>query len=86
MELHAVPLWATIGAIVGCLLSLEIRSRRPQASVEDIAVGVLGGILGGTILTALHPSDHVIHVPGVLAAVTLSTILIAALHIVYGEM
>jgi uncharacterized membrane protein YeaQ/YmgE (transglycosylase-associated protein family) len=59
MELHALPLWATIGAVVGCLLSLEIRSRQPQASMEDIAVEVLGRILGGTILTALHPSDHV---------------------------
>ena len=85
MELQAVPLWAIIGAIAGCFLSLEVRSRRPQASVEDLIVGVLGGILGGTILTAINPSDPISHVPSVLAAVILSSLLIAALHIGYGE-
>jgi uncharacterized membrane protein YeaQ/YmgE (transglycosylase-associated protein family) len=62
--------WIIVGAIAGWLASIVMRTNRSQGLLEDIIVGVVGGVLGGFLLNALG-------VGGAVTGLNVTSILVA---------
>jgi uncharacterized membrane protein YeaQ/YmgE (transglycosylase-associated protein family) len=65
-----ILVWIIVGAIAGWLASIVMRTNRSQGLLEDIIVGVVGGVLGGFLLNALG-------VGGAVTGLNVTSILVA---------
>ena len=70
MTVETLLIWIIVGAIAGFLASLVMRTNRSQGFVEDVAVGIVGGLLGGFLFNVLGIGGAVtgINVPSILVA------------------
>jgi uncharacterized membrane protein YeaQ/YmgE (transglycosylase-associated protein family) len=48
-----ILVWVIVGAIAGWLASLVMGTNRSQGLLEDIIIGIVGGVIGGFALNAL---------------------------------
>jgi uncharacterized membrane protein YeaQ/YmgE (transglycosylase-associated protein family) len=71
-----------VGAIAGWLASIVMRTNSSQGLLEDIVIGIVGGILGGFILDALNIGGQVtgLNVGSIVVAFIGAVILIALLR------
>jgi uncharacterized membrane protein YeaQ/YmgE (transglycosylase-associated protein family) len=84
MDIMNLIVWIIVGAIAGWLASIVMRTNRSQGLLEDIIVGIVGGILGGFILDALDVGGGVsgLNIPSILVAFIGAIILLAILRAV----
>ncbi len=71
MDILNIVAWLIVGAIAGWLASIVMKTNSQQGLITDIIVGVVGGLIGGFVLSLL---------PGVETQVTglnLTSILVA---------
>jgi uncharacterized membrane protein YeaQ/YmgE (transglycosylase-associated protein family) len=53
MSLETLVVWVVIGAIAGWLASIVMKTNGRQGLLQDIVVGILGGVIGGFLFNAL---------------------------------
>ena len=53
MSLETLVVWVVVGAIAGWLASIVMGTNGRQGLLQDIVVGVLGGVIGGFLFNAL---------------------------------
>ena len=53
MILETLVVWVVVGAIAGWLASIVMGTNGRQGLLQDIVVGVLGGVIGGFLFNAL---------------------------------
>lgn len=84
MDLTSLLIWIVVGAIAGWLASLVMKTNRRQGLLEDIVVGIVGGLLGGFVLNALNIGGAVtgINLASILTAFVGAVILLALLRLV----
>lgn len=77
-----ILVWIIVGAIAGWLASIVMRTNRSQGLLEDIVIGIVGGILGGFILDALNIGGQVtgLNIGSIVVAFIGAVILIALLR------
>lgn len=77
-----ILVWIIVGAIAGWLASIVMRTNSSQGLLEDIVIGIVGGILGGFILDALNIGGQVtgLNVGSIVVAFIGAVILIALLR------
>jgi len=51
--LATVLIWIIIGALAGWLASVVMRTNRSQGLMGDILIGILGGLIGGVVLSLI---------------------------------
>ncbi len=69
MEVNVLA-WIIVGGIAGWLASIVMRTNTRQGCLTDIIVGVIGGFVGGWLLTQLG-------VGGEVTGINLGSILVA---------
>ena len=79
-------IWIVVGAIAGWLASMMMKTNRGQSFLEDVVVGIIGGLLGGFIVSALGIGDGVdgINIGSVLVAFLGAVVLLASLKAIRG--
>ena len=79
-----ILVWIIVGAIAGWLASLVMRTNRSQGLLEDIIIGIVGGILGGFILDALNIGGAVtgFNITSIVVAFIGAVILIALIRMI----
>ena len=77
-----ILIWVIVGAIAGWLASLVMRTNRQQGLLEDIIVGVVGGLLGGFLLDLLGVGGEVtgLNIGSILVAFVGAIVLLAILR------
>jgi uncharacterized membrane protein YeaQ/YmgE (transglycosylase-associated protein family) len=77
-----ILVWIVVGAIAGWLASLVMRTNRQQGLLEDIIVGIVGGLLGGFILDLLDVGGGVtgLNIGSILTAFLGAIVLLAILR------
>ena len=50
--LSSIIVWIIFGALAGWIASLIMNTNRQQGAIGNIAVGIVGALLGGTIVQA----------------------------------
>ncbi len=70
MDIGNLIAWVIVGGIAGWLASLVMKTNSRQGCLTDIIVGVIGGFLGGWLLTQLG-------VGGQVTGINLGSILVA---------
>jgi uncharacterized membrane protein YeaQ/YmgE (transglycosylase-associated protein family) len=77
-----ILIWVIVGAIAGWLASLVMRTNRQQGLLEDIIVGVVGGLLGGFLLDLLGVGGEVtgLNISSILVAFVGAIVLLAILR------
>jgi uncharacterized membrane protein YeaQ/YmgE (transglycosylase-associated protein family) len=53
MSLETLVVWVVVGAIAGWLASIVMKTNGRQGLLQDIVVGILGGVIGGFLFNAL---------------------------------
>ncbi len=59
MDIGNLLAWIIVGAIAGWLASIVMKTNASQGLLMDIVVGIIGGLLGGWVLTALNVGSGV---------------------------
>lgn len=54
MDVLNIIIWLLIGTIAGLVMTLISETKTAQGMVLDIAVGLIGGFVGGFILSVLN--------------------------------
>lgn len=77
-----ILVWVIVGAIAGWLASLVMRTNGQQGLLEDIIVGVVGGLLGGFLLDLLGVGGEVtgLNIGSILVAFVGAIVLLAILR------
>jgi uncharacterized membrane protein YeaQ/YmgE (transglycosylase-associated protein family) len=77
-----ILIWIVVGAIAGWLASLVMKTNRRQGLLEDIIVGVVGGLLGGFLLNVLGIGGAVtgFNITSILVAFVGAIVLLAILR------
>jgi uncharacterized membrane protein YeaQ/YmgE (transglycosylase-associated protein family) len=70
MDIGNLLAWVIVGAIAGWLASIVMKTNSSQGLLSDIIVGVVGGLIGGFLLTQLG-------VGGAVTGINLTSILVA---------
>ena len=70
MSIEALVVWVIVGGLAGWLASLVVGTNRSQGFLADIIVGVIGGLLGGVLLTSIG-------IPGLVTGINLGSIAVA---------
>ena len=70
MDIGTLIAWVIVGAVAGWLASIVMKTNSSQGLLADIIVGVIGGLIGGFLLTQLG-------VGGAVTGINLTSILVA---------
>ena len=86
MDATMLLVWIVVGAIGGWLASLVMGTNRSQSLLEDIIIGIVGGVLGGFVLNALGVGGAVtgFNVASVVVAFIGAVLLLLILRAVRG--
>jgi uncharacterized membrane protein YeaQ/YmgE (transglycosylase-associated protein family) len=86
MNTESLIVWVVVGAIAGWLASIVMRTNGQQGLLQDIIIGVVGGVIGGFLFNALGVGGAVtgFNVTSVVVAFVGGIILIALLRAVRG--
>jgi uncharacterized membrane protein YeaQ/YmgE (transglycosylase-associated protein family) len=81
-----ILVWIIVGAIAGWLASVVMGTRGSQSLLEDIIVGVVGGVIGGFVLDALDIGGAVtgLNIGSIVVAFIGAVILLLILRAVRG--
>jgi uncharacterized membrane protein YeaQ/YmgE (transglycosylase-associated protein family) len=84
MDIGNLIAWVVVGAIAGWLASIVMKTNSRQGLLTDIIVGVVGGLIGGWLLTQLGVGGAVtgINLTSILVAFIGAVILLAILNLV----
>jgi uncharacterized membrane protein YeaQ/YmgE (transglycosylase-associated protein family) len=75
-------MWLVIGGIAGWLANVVMKTNRSQGLLMDIIIGIIGGLIGGWLLTVIDQEDEFSvsgYAPGTLLAALFGTITVLAL-------
>jgi uncharacterized membrane protein YeaQ/YmgE (transglycosylase-associated protein family) len=83
MDLTNVLVWIIIGGIAGWLASIVMKTNRSQGLLMDIVVGIVGGLAGGWLLTAIGVGGAVtgLNLGSLLTAFIGAVVLLALLRV-----
>jgi uncharacterized membrane protein YeaQ/YmgE (transglycosylase-associated protein family) len=70
MNFETLVVWIIVGAIAGWLASIVMKTNGRQGLIQDIVVGILGGVIGGYLFSALG-------VGGAVTGINFSSIFVA---------
>jgi uncharacterized membrane protein YeaQ/YmgE (transglycosylase-associated protein family) len=70
MSIETLVVWIIVGAIAGWLASIVMGTNGRQGLIQDIVVGVLGGVVGGYLFSVLG-------VGGAVTGINFSSIFVA---------
>ncbi len=81
-----ILVWIIVGAIAGWLASVVMGTRGSQNLLEDIIIGVVGGVIGGFVLDALDIGGAVtgLNIGSIVVAFIGAVILLLVLRAVRG--
>ena len=76
--------WIIVGGIAGWLASLVMKTNRRQGCLMDIIVGVIGGFVGGWLLTQLGVGGQVtgLNVGSIVVAFIGAVVFLALLRLI----
>lgn len=77
-------LWIVMGAIIGWLASMIMRTNAQQGLLLDIIVGIVGSLLGGWLLSPLFGIESdltTFNIPSLLIALLGAIILLAIVNL-----
>jgi uncharacterized membrane protein YeaQ/YmgE (transglycosylase-associated protein family) len=78
-------IWIIMGAVIGWLASMIMRTNAQQGFLLDVIVGIVGSLLGGWLLSPLFgiPSDlTTLSIPSLLVALLGAIILLAIVNLI----
>ena len=78
-------IWIIMGAVIGWLASMIMRTNAQQGFFLDMIVGIIGSLLGGWLLSPLFgiPSDlTTLSIPSLLVALLGAIILLAIVNLI----
>ena len=86
MNTESLIVWVVVGAIAGWLASIVMKTNGQQGLLQDIIIGIVGGVVGGFLLNALGVGGAVtgFNVTSVLVAFVGAIVLLAVLRAVRG--
>jgi uncharacterized membrane protein YeaQ/YmgE (transglycosylase-associated protein family) len=86
MNTESLLVWIVVGAIAGWLASIVMKTNGRQGLLQDIIIGVVGGVIGGFVFNALGVGGAVtgFNVTSIVVAFVGGIILIAVLRAVRG--
>jgi uncharacterized membrane protein YeaQ/YmgE (transglycosylase-associated protein family) len=80
-----IVIWIIVGAIIGWLASVIMRTNHRQGLLMDIVVGIVGAFLGGWLLSPLFGAGTInqrdFSLPGLLVSLGGAVILLAILNL-----
>ena len=84
MDIGNLIAWVIVGALAGWLASIVMKTNSSQGLLADIIVGVIGGLIGGFVLTQLGVGSAVtgINLTSILVAFIGAVILLGILRLV----
>ena len=84
MDTTNILVWIIIGGLAGWLASIAMSTNRSQGMLADIIVGIVGGLLGGWILTAIGVGGAVtgLNIGSLLTAFIGAVILLGLLRVI----
>lgn len=84
MDIGNLLVWVIVGAIAGWLASIVMKTNHRQGLLQDIIVGIVGGLLGGWVLNLLGVGGDVtgINLGSILTAFIGAVILLAILRMI----
>jgi uncharacterized membrane protein YeaQ/YmgE (transglycosylase-associated protein family) len=77
-------IWIVMGAIIGWLASMIMRTNAQQGLLLDIVVGIIGSLLGGGLLSPLFGIESdltTLSIPSLLVALLGAIILLAIVNL-----
>ena len=76
--------WIIVGGIAGWLASMVMKTNSRQGCLMDIVVGILGGFIGGWVLSQLGSGGEVtgLNLGSILVAFIGAVILLALLRVI----
>jgi uncharacterized membrane protein YeaQ/YmgE (transglycosylase-associated protein family) len=77
-------IWIVMGAIIGWLASMIMRTNAQQGLLLDIVVGIVGSLLGGWLLSPLFGIESdltTVNIPSLLVALLGAIILLAIVNL-----
>lgn len=80
-----ILVWIIVGGIAGWLASLVMRTNREQGLLEDIVIGIVGGLLAGFLLDVLDIGEGAVtglNIGSIFAAFIGAVILLAIIRAV----
>ncbi len=79
-----ILVWIIIGGIAGWLASIVMSTNRSQGFLADIVIGIIGGLVGGWLLTAIGVGGAVtgLNLGSLLTAFVGAVILLALLRLI----
>ena len=78
-------IWIVMGAIIGWLASMIMRTNAQQGFLLDVVVGIVGSMLGGWLLSPLFGIDSAlttVNIPSLLVALLGAVILLAIVNLI----
>ena len=78
-------IWIIMGAVIGWLASMIMRTNAQQGFLLDVVVGIVGSLLGGWLLSPIFgiPSDlTTLSIPSLLVALLGAIILLAIVNLI----
>jgi uncharacterized membrane protein YeaQ/YmgE (transglycosylase-associated protein family) len=79
-----IIIWIVVGAVVGWLASMIMRTNRQQGLLMDIIVGIVGAFLGGFLFDAIfntNTTEDILSIPSILVALLGAIILLAIINL-----
>jgi uncharacterized membrane protein YeaQ/YmgE (transglycosylase-associated protein family) len=77
-------IWIVMGAIIGWLASMIMRTNAQQGLLLDIIVGIVGSLLGGWLLSPIFGIESdltTVNIPSLLVALLGAIILLAIVNL-----
>lgn len=82
-------IWILVGALVGWLASVIMRTNGRQGFLLDIVVGIIGAFLGGLLISPLLGIDTInqrdFSLPSILVSLLGAIILLAIVRLIRGR-
>ncbi|MCK7593011.1 GlsB/YeaQ/YmgE family stress response membrane protein [Pseudomarimonas salicorniae] len=81
-------IWLIIGGLIGWLASMVMRTRDQQGTILNVAVGIIGALIGGWFLSPLVVFGPInqdnISIPAMFVSFVGAAILLAVMNLVRG--
>jgi uncharacterized membrane protein YeaQ/YmgE (transglycosylase-associated protein family) len=75
-------IWLLIGALVGWLASMVMRTDAQQGAILNIVVGIVGAMIGGFLLGGPTINDSALNVTAILVSFVGAVVLLAIVNLV----
>jgi uncharacterized membrane protein YeaQ/YmgE (transglycosylase-associated protein family) len=75
-------IWLLIGALVGWLASMVMRTDAQQGAILNIVVGIVGAMIGGFLLGGPSINDSALNLTAILVSFVGAVVLLAIVNLV----